>query len=306
MRSYRDLPQRFAEYGTCYRYEQSGELSGLLRVRCMTMNDAHIYVREDQLESELKSIIQMYQEFYTTFKFTEYRYRLSVIGEENSDKFIGDAAVWSRAENLLQKALDEMKLDYFVGKGEAAFYGPKIDIQFKNLMGREETVSTIQVDFQSPLNFGLSYIDDQGKEARPVIIHRSPLSTHERFLSFLLEYYGGAFPAWCAPVQVCVVPVAADYNAYGNELLEEMRKNYMRVELDDSNNSFNKRIRTNTVRKIPIMLIVGQKEAEQQTVTVRRYGMKDQQTMPRTEFMAMVKDEIAKRLMLREPMGSIV
>jgi threonyl-tRNA synthetase len=305
-RSYRDLPLRLAEYGTVYRYEQSGELSGLLRVRCMCMNDAHIYIRPDQFLEEFKSVMQMYQEFYQTFRLKDYRYRLSVRGKENEHKFKGDAEMWTRGETLLKQGMDELGLDYFVGEGEAAFYGPKIDIQFKNLMGREETVSTVQVDFLSAQNFGLHYIDEHGQQVMPVIIHRSPLSTHERFMSFLLEYYGGAFPTWCAPVQVCLVPVGEEQIPYCRLLASELHAQFVRVEVDDSNNSFNKKIRNNTVRKIPIMLIVGNKEVEENKVTVRRYGTREQAVLGRGEFVEQLLAEIRERKMFREPMGSII
>ncbi len=304
--SYRDLPMRLAEYGTCYRFERSGELSGLIRVRCMTMNDAHIYLRLDQFEEEFKRTIQMYQELYDTFKLSEYSFRLSVRGKENSEKFKGDAAMWDKAEKLLAKVMDELGLDYFVGEGEGAFYGPKIDIQFKNLMGREETVSTIQVDFLSAQNFGLTFINEEGKEEVPVIIHRAPLSTHERFISFLLEYYGGAFPTWCSPIQVSIIPVAEDCYAYADALAAELTSDFMRVKVDKSSNSFNKKIRNNTVQKIPNMLIIGAKEVEEESVTLRRYGIKEQEYLSRADFIALLKQEIADRVMHREPMGSII
>jgi threonyl-tRNA synthetase len=306
IRSYRDLPLRLAEYGTVYRYEQSGEVSGLIRVRCMCMNDAHIYLRSDQFKDEFKSVMQMYQEFYATFGLKDYRYRLSIRGKENSEKFQGDPAMWDRAEEMLAQGMDELKLPYFVGEGEAAFYGPKIDIQFKNLMGREETVSTVQVDFLAARNFDLKYIDETGKESETIVIHRAPLSTHERFLSFLLEYYGGAFPTWCAPIQVIVVPVGGEQHAYAEDLVKQLRKKMVRAEWDDSSNSFNKKIRTNTVRKIPIMLIVGGKEAESNSVTIRRYGIKEQESMAWDAFVSMLDSEISERRMLREPMGSII
>lgn len=305
-RSYRELPLRLAEYGNCYRYEQSGELSGLIRVRCMTMNDAHIYLRESQIEEEFKALLKMYQEFYDTFGLFEYRFRLSVRGEENKAKFKGDQAMWDKAEALLEKCLIDSGLAYFRGEGEAAFYGPKIDIQFRNLMGREETVSTIQVDFLSPQNFDLAYVDENGAEQRPVIIHRAPLSTHERFISYLIEYYGGAFPAWCAPVQVAIVPVNDECMAYAQELQRELTAKMFRVEIDESDNSFNKKIRTNTVRKIPIQVIVGHKEVEERAVTVRRYGIQEQQIMKRDEFVAMLQDEVTRRVMHRKPMGALL
>ena len=306
-RSYKDLPLRLAEYGTCYRYEKSGELSGLIRVRCMTMNDAHLYMTLDQFEEEFRSTVKMYMEFYDTFKLKEYSFRLSVRDDE-SDKFVGDPALWDKAEGLLAKVMDEMGLNYFIGKGEAAFYGPKIDIQFKNLMGREETVSTIQVDFQSACKekFALRYVDSDNTEKEPVIMHRAPLSTHERFISFIMEYYGGAFPTWCAPVQVCILPVKETSHDYANEISDELFKDMVRVEVDDSNNSFGKKIRSNTMRKIPILLIIGDQEVEDNTVTIRRYGQQEQSTIPRDQFISELKEEIANRVMLREPMGSII
>ena len=305
-RSYKELPLRLAEYGTCYRYEKSGELSGLIRVRCMTMNDAHLYMTLDQFEDEFRSTVKMYMEFYETFKLTEYSFRLSV--RDDSDKFVGDPALWDKAEGLLAKVMDELGLKYFVGKGEAAFYGPKIDIQFKNLMGREETVSTIQVDFQSAseAKFALKYADSDNTEKEPVIMHRAPLSTHERFISFITEYYGGAFPTWCAPLQVCMLPVKDSCYEYADELKNQLRADFIRAEVDKSNNAFGKKIRTNTMKKIPILLIIGEQELADSTVTVRRYGSQEQLTVSREQFVKELKEEIKNRVMLREPMGSII
>jgi threonyl-tRNA synthetase len=305
-RSYRDLPLRLAEYGTCYRYEQSGEVSGLIRVRCLTMNDAHIYLRENQFESEFNKLLTMYQEFYKTFGLTEFRFRLSVRGEDNKEKFRGDGKMWDKAENLLEQALKTAGVNYFRGEGEAAFYGPKIDIQFRNLMGREETVSTIQVDFLSPQNFELSYIDEQGQEQTPIIIHRAPLSTHERFISYLIEYYGGAFPSWCAPVQVVVIPVSEQVHAYGEALVAALQSQMVRVEMDESDHSFNKKIRSHTMRKVPVLLIIGQKEADEGHVTVRRYGIQEQKTMERDVFVRELLGEIKDRVMHRQPMGALL
>jgi threonyl-tRNA synthetase len=306
MRSYRDLPLRLAEYGTCYRYEQSGELSGLIRVRCMTMNDAHIYLRLDQFEEEFRNIMKMYNEFYESFKLSGYRFRLSVQGAENAAKFKGDAEMWRNAEKLLAKVLDDLGVDYFVGEGEAAFYGPKVDIQFKNLMGREETVSTIQADFLGPKNFALKYTEQGGGEGVPVIIHRSPLSTHERFISYLIEYYGGAFPTWCAPVQVVIVGVNSECESYCKKLAEELHSDFVRVEIDTSDNSFNKKIRNSAVRKTPITLIIGNKEVEEDRVTVRRYGVEKQDSLSRGDFKTMILAEIKNRVMHREPMSSLI
>jgi threonyl-tRNA synthetase len=305
-RSYRELPLRLAEYGQCYRFEQSGELSGLLRVRGLAMNDAHIYCRLDQLGTEISSLMKMYRELYDVFGLKDYVFRLSVRGNGNREKFRGSDEMWETAETFLRDTLDTMGISYYVGEGEAAFYGPKIDIQFKNLMGREETVSTIQVDFLAPENFDLTYTDESGTESRPVIIHRAPLSTHERFISFLIEYYGGAFPTWCAPVQVCLLPVKDACLPYAQELAAELTAEHYRVEIDDSSNSFNKKVRTNTVKKTPILLIIGEKEMTDGTVTVRRYGLQDQKVMPRAEFVSMLREEVKKRTLLREPMGSII
>lgn len=306
MRSYRDLPLRLAEFGTQYRYEQSGELSGLLRVRCMTLNDAHIYLRADQIEDEFRNIMQMYKEFYETFKLTNYRYRLSVRGKENADKFKGSPEMWDKAEGILKKVLDSLGVPYFVGEGEAAFYGPKVDFQFKNLMGREETVSTVQLDFLAAINFSLKYTEQGGGEAPPVIIHRAPLSTHERFISFLIEYYGGAFPTWSSPVQVNFIPVNLECEPFCRKLAEELHTEYVRAEVDTSDNSFNKKIRNSTVRKTPITIIVGNKEVDESRVTIRRYGIEKQESMSVAEFKAMLHDEIKSRKMLREPMSSLV
>lgn len=304
--SYRDLPIRLAEYGHVYRYEQSGELSGLIRVRCMCMNDAHIYLRRDQFESEFRKTIELYQEFYSTFKLKDYTYRLSIRGKDNAEKFKGDPAMWDEGEALLAKVMDEMKLPYFVGEGEGAFYGPKIDIQFRNVMGREETVSTIQVDFLSPKNFDLKYTDEKGDARSPIIIHRSPLSTHERFISFLLEYYGGAFPTWCAPEQVCIIPVHTDSLKYCEDLKKRLFSQKVRVYIDDSDNSFNKKIRTNLKKKVPILLIIGEEEVKNNKVTIRRYGVEKQDTLPADKFIDKLRIEIRDRTMEREPIGSLI
>ncbi|MBC7533949.1 MAG: threonine--tRNA ligase [Oligoflexus sp.] len=305
-RSYRELPLRLAEYGTCYRYEQSGEVSGLIRVRCMTMNDAHIYLREGQFAEEFDSLLAMYQEFYKTFGLSEYRFRLSIRGEENADKFKGDADMWSKGEKLLEEALIRAKLPYYVGVGEAAFYGPKIDIQFRNLMGREETVSTIQVDFLSPQNFELAYTDETGADQLPIIIHRAPLSTHERFISYLIEYYGGAFPTWAAPIQVVAIPVMEACQDSARELVNELHGKMVRAEVDDSDNTLNKKIRTHSMRKIPMQIIIGQKEVDENLVTIRRYGIQEQVTMPRDEFVTVLLKEISDRTMHRAAMGSLL
>jgi threonyl-tRNA synthetase len=249
----------------------------------------------------------MYREFYSTFGLTNnFRSRLSIRSMDNKSKYKGSDVMWEKAEKMLEKALIDAGMEYYRGEGEAAFYGPKIDFQFKNLMGREETVSTIQVDFLSPMNFGLAYTDEQGHDQMPIILHRAPLSTHERFISFLLEYYGGAFPTWCAPVQVVVVPVNEECHAYGRALVEELHSKMVRAEIDESDNSFNKKIRNHTIRKVPVQLIIGLKEVEQNQVTIRRYGIQEQKTEGRDAFIEELLKEIKGRVMLREPMGSLL
>lgn len=294
--SYRQLPMRLAEYGQCFRFEKSGELSGLLRVRAFCMNDAHIYLTVDQIRSEFMSMMDMYQEFYKTFGLTDYRYRLSLRGPDNSDKFQGDQAMWDMAEKMLADVLDEMKIPYEIGVGEAAFYGPKLDVQFKNLIGREETVSTIQLDFLSPDNFELTYTGQDGEQHRPVIIHRAPLSTHERFISFLIEYYGGAFPTWCAPTQVVLIPVRDDILDYAQELKDMMMALMIRVEIDDSNHSLNKKVRNHVKQKVPNLLILGDREREEREVTWRRYGSRDQESMSLAGFIDQIQVEIKSRV----------
>ena len=305
-RSYKELPLRLAEYGNVYRYEQSGELTGLLRVRGMTQNDAHIYCRVDQIGEEIKNTIDLYVNMYRTFKLSRYSFRLSLRSESEKSKFKGDDSMWDEAEKILQHVLDSTDIPYEKATGEAAFYGPKIDIQFKNLMGREETVSTIQLDFLSPKNFDLKYIDEDGKEQRPVIIHRAPLSTHERFVSFLIEYYGGALPTWLSPTQVVMIPVTEHCLAYCEKIERHLASKMVRCETDASNASLGKKIRSHTVRKVPILLIIGDKEVEDESVTVRRYGVKEQQTLGLDRFADELMAEIRDRTCTREPMGSIV
>jgi threonyl-tRNA synthetase len=302
-RSYRELPLRLAEYGTVFRYEQSGELTGLLRVRGMVQNDAHIYCRRSQISQEVSQVVTLYLEMFETFRLKNYTFRLSLRDPDAPAKFKGEDTMWDEAGQILQDFLDQAKIPYVIGKGEAAFYGPKIDIQFQNLMGREETVSTIQLDFLSPINFDLTYTDEEGREDRPVIIHRAPLSTHERFMSFLIEYYGGAFPTWLAPIQVMVIPVGESARDYALRVQSELFAKGVRAEWDGSDDSFGKKIRNHTVKKIPILLIVGQEESQNETVTLRRYQDNGpQKNYGLQEFYAILDDEIQNRRFVRELM----
>ena len=297
-RSYRDLPLRLAEYGQVYRFEDSGALSGLLRVRGMSMNDAHIYCTEDQIKSEFLAVMKMHQEVYEILGLSDYYFRFSTWDPEDpkgKQKFVDDPEAWEKSEQLVHEAMIESGAKFVVGKGEAAFYGPKIDVQFKTVTGREETASTNQLDFAVPARMNLEYIGPDNKPHRPYIIHRAPLGTHERFVAFLIEHYGGAFPTWLAPVQVRVVTVGERFDEYAEKLVVALRGDFIRAERDKSADTMGKKIRNAVTAKIPNILIVGEREAEEGTITLRRYGQTEQLTMPFAEFQADVLERIKKR-----------
>lgn len=296
-RSYRELPLRFAEYGTVYRYEDSGSLSGLLRVRSIAQNDAHIYCTVEQVKQELKATFNMTLDYYRMFRFENIKVRFSTHDPANKAKFVDNPELWSYSEQIIREVIDELKVDHFVGVGEAAFYGPKLDFQASTLLGREESISTTQLDFAQPLSFNLWYTGEDGKEHRPYVIHRAPLGAHERFIAFLIEHFGGAFPTWMAPTQVRIIPVNQDVEGYARELEQTLRSLLMRVELDLSDNSFNKKIREAVVHKIPNMVIIGGKEAESGSITLRRYCTKEQLTMSRDAFIERMKCALAHRSM---------
>ena len=293
-RSYRDLPLRLAEYGTCYRYEQSGELAGLLRVRGMTMNDAHIYCSPDQAKAEFIKVMNLHTEYYNLFGLSDFWMRLS-LAEEDAEKFVDEPELLKQAEKLVTEAMDEVGIPYEAVRGEAAFYGPKIDFQVTNVIGREETASTNQLDLVMGKRFGLTYTASDNEEHTPIIIHRAPLGTHERFVAFLIEHYGGAFPTWLAPLQVRVIPVASAFSEYAQRLNANLHSKFIRCEIDDSNDSFGKKIRSAAIAKIPNILIVGEKEQADQTVTWQRYGTKDRQTLDFDAFRKLLQEEILQR-----------
>ena len=293
-RSYRDLPLRLAEYGTCYRYEQSGELAGLLRVRGMTMNDAHIYCSPEQAKAELLNVLNLHTQYYELFGLKDFWMRLS-LAEKDTGKFVDEPELWQKAETLITEVMEEVGVPYEAVRGEAAFYGPKIDFQVTNVIGREETASTNQLDLVTGKRFGLTYIASDNQEHTPIIIHRAPLGTHERFVAFLIEHYGGAFPTWLAPLQVRVIPVASAFNDYAHGLNDSLYSSFVRTELDDSHDSFSKKIRTAAVAKIPNILIVGENEQAGQTVTWQRYGSKDRKTLAFDAFLELLQEEILKR-----------
>ena len=281
-RSYRDLPLRVAEYGNNFRYERRGSLSGLLRVRAMCMNDAHIYCEYEQVREEFHSIIKMYHDYYEHLRFGNFRVCLSM-HDPDSDKFVGDTAEWKRSEQIVREILQETGIDFEEERGSAAFYGPKMDIQVRNLIGREETVSTCQLDFVMAERFDLNYVGRDGEPKRPYIIHRAPLSTHERFISFLIEFYGGAFPTWMAPNQVSIIPVGEHAADYAHEISDQLTGKLIRNEVDDSAAGFGKRVRNAIVAKTPNIWIIGGDEVEARSITWRRYCVKnpkEQQTLP--------------------------
>jgi threonyl-tRNA synthetase len=297
-RSYRDLPLRFAEYGTVYRYEDRGALSGLLRVRGMSMNDAHIYCTEDQIKSEFIAVIEMHQRVYDILGMDDFYMRFSTWdpdSEKGKEKYVNDPEAWEKTQRLVREAMDETGVPYVEGKGEAAFYGPKIDVQFRTVTGREETASTNQLDFAQPERMGLTYQGSDNQEHRPYVIHRAPLGTHERFTAFLIEHYGGAFPTWLAPVQVRVLTVADRFDDYGRNVVKALRREGVRAELDERHDTLGKAIRTAAAEKVPNTLVIGEREVEEQTVTLRRLGSREQETMPADEFRARLLKAIRER-----------
>ncbi len=297
-RSYRDLPLRLAEYGQVYRFEDSGSLSGLLRVRGMCMNDAHIYCTEENLKEEFLAVMEMHRQLYEILGLENYYMRFSTWDPEDPKgkaKYVDDPEAWEKSQNFIREAMIESGLPFKEVKGEAAFYGPKIDVQFRTVTGREETASTNQLDFAVPERMNLSYVGADNQEHRPYIIHRAPLGTHERFVAFLIEHYGGAFPTWLAPVQVRILTVADRFNDYALEIVDQLRGSMVRAELDTSGERINKLIRNAATAKIPNVLIIGENEVEARSVTLRRYGVREQTTMPLTEFKAQLLETIRSR-----------
>lgn len=291
--SYRELPIRIAELGTMHRYEASGAVSGLQRVRGMTLNDSHIFVRPDQIKEEFKRVVNMIQDVYKDFGFEDYRFRLSYRDPEDKEKYFDDDEMWNKAENMIKEAADELGLSYEEAIGEAAFYGPKLDVQVKTAMGKEETLSTAQLDFLLPERFELTYIGQDGEHHRPVVIHRGVVSTMERFVAFLTEETKGAFPTWLAPKQVEIIPVNLDLHYdYAKSIQDELKSQGVRVEIDDRNEKMGYKIREAQMQKIPYQIVVGDKEVENNEVNVRKYGSQDQETLEKDEFIWNLVDEI--------------
>jgi threonyl-tRNA synthetase len=295
-RSYRDLPIKIAELGTMYRYERSGALSGLSRVRCMTLNDAHIFVTPDQIKEEFSNVMRLVEQVYKDLGITKYRYRLSLRDKADKEKYVDNDAMWELGERMLREAMDALGLPYTSAPGEAAFYGPKLDIQLADVMGHEETYSTIQVDFHLPNQFKLEYIGADGKEHRPVMIHRAIVSTMERMISYLIELYAGAFPLWLAPVQVAILPITDKQNEYAQSVRKQLEGAGLRVELDQRSEKVNLKIREAQLQKIPYMLVIGPKEVESGQVAVRHRKLADQGAKSVEAFLAETRAQIDSKV----------
>jgi threonyl-tRNA synthetase len=295
-RSYRELPLRLAEYGTVYRFEKSGQLAGLLRVRGLAMNDAHIYCTRDQIQEEIKKVVAMHKFYFEKFRMDKIWVRLS-LHEPDKEKFAGNEGLWTETEAILRDVLRELGVEFEEVEGEAAFYGPKIDYQTENVLGREETAATVQLDFTMPERFQMEYTAADGSKQRPFIIHRAPLGTHERFISFLIERWGGAFPSWMAPVQVRLVPVAEDFLPYAEKLAAELRGRMIRAEVDVSRDSFSKKVRNAVTKKIPNIWILGANEERDRTVTWRRYAVEKQAQVSADKALETIVRAIRERTM---------
>jgi threonyl-tRNA synthetase len=300
-RSYRDLPLRLAEYGMCYRYEQSGELSGLLRVRAMGMNDAHIYCTPEQAKAEFVAVMEMHMYYYKLLGISDYWVRLSLpeldsASPNKAEKYVRKPGVWEKAEAIVTEAMQETGIPFEAVRGEAAFYGPKIDVQIRNVIGREETASTNQLDLIVPERLGLHYITAENTKEAPYVIHRAPLGTHERFIAFLIEHFGGVFPTWLAPVQVRIIPVAEAFVEYARKLERDLRDSYVRVEVDSSNESLGKKVRLAQTDKVPNLFVVGQKEAADSAVAWRRHGEKEQKVLGYDAAKTVLLKEVADRV----------
>lgn len=295
-KSYKELPYRIAEYGTCYRYEQSGELFGLMRVRCLHMNDAHIYCSKEQFAQEFRAVNDMYLKYFKIFGIDKYVMRLSLHEPSKlGQKYVNEPELWNQTEAMVRQVLIESNIPFVEVHDEAAFYGPKIDVQIWSAIGREFTLATNQVDFNSGNKFKLSYTNQNNQPEVPLIIHRAPLGTHERFIGFLLEHYAGKFPLWIAPLQVKILPISDKFMDYAKTLLNKLKKADIRAEIDDRNEKIGKKIRDTELAKVPIMLVVGEKEMNEGKVAVRKQGKGDAGTIDADEFIAAAVAEIAER-----------
>jgi len=295
-KSYRDLPYRVAEYGTVYRYEQSGELFGLMRVRCLHMNDAHIYCTKEQFSEEFRAVNDMYLKYFKIFGIDKYVMRLSLHSPDKLGiKYVNEPVLWKETEELVRKVLIESKIPYVEVQDEAAFYGPKIDVQIYSVIGREFTLATNQVDFSQGRSFKLQYTTADNHTETPLIIHRAPLGTHERFIGFLLEHYAGKLPVWLSPVQVKILPISDKFLDYAKTILQKLKKSDIRAEVDDRNEKIGKKIRETEIKKVPFMLVIGEKEMNENRVAVRRQGKGDIGVKTIDDFIREITNEINLR-----------
>lgn len=295
-RSYRELPLRLAEFGTVYRYEQSGELNGLTRVRGFTVDDSHLFVTPDQLEEEFIGVVSLIQHVFETMGFNDFRARLGT-NDPTSDKYAGAPEMWERGIKAIRQAADKVGMSYHVEEGEAAFYGPKLDFIFRDVLKREWQLGTVQVDFLLPERFELEYTGEDGQKHRPVMIHRAPFGSMERFIGILIEHFNGAFPLWLAPVQIIIIPIADRHIQYANEVAKQLRGAGLRVEVDDAGERMNKKIRNAQLQKIPYMLVVGDKEEENGQVAVRTRNNEDKGAMTFDEFRSLITPLITTKSM---------
>ena len=293
LHSYRDLPIRIGEFATDFRYEASGAVKGLERVRCMCQNDAHLFVMPEQIKEEFKKVVSLILDVYKDFGITEYKFRLSLRDKEDKEKYYDDDEMWNNAEDKLREVLNELNVEYFEAVGEAAFYGPKLDVEVKPAVGPEVTLSTCQLDFLLPRRFDLSYIDNKGEKQVPVVLHRAIFGTFDRFTAFLMEETKGAFPTWLAPTQIDIIPVNNEYHLeYSKEVEELLRENNFRVELDSRDEKLGYRMRESQTRKIPYTLILGDKERDNKEISYRKFGSQETTTLSQEEFISMMKEVI--------------
>ena len=294
--SYRDLPIRIGEFATDFRYEASGAVKGLERVRCMCQNDAHLFVRPDQIGEEFKKVVSLILDVYKDFGIENYKFRLSLRDKEDKEKYFDDDEMWDTAENKLREVLNELNVEYFEAVGEAAFYGPKLDVEVKPAVGPEITLSTCQLDFLLPRRFELSYIDNKGEKQIPVVLHRAIFGTFDRFTAFIIEETKGNFPLWLSPVQVNIIPVNNEYHLdYSNKIFEELKRNNIRVELDDRDEKLSYKMRESQTKKIPITLILGDNERDNNTISYRLFGCRETTTLSIKDFIELINNSIAEK-----------
>ena len=295
--SYKDLPLRLAEFGLVHRYERSGVLTGLIRARSFTQNDSHIYCKKDQLKNELIEVLKLFKEVYDDFNIADYWYRLSLPDFNNEEKYgdIKDKKMWEESSEIAESALKEFGVKYVKGEGEASFYGPKIDVQTRNVIGKEDTIATVQVDFYSAKKFDLFFINEKGEKEHPVIIHRAIMGSFDRFFAFLVEKTGGNFPLWLSPVQAMIIPIGEKFNDYGEKVLSELKNAGIRAEMDKTNETLGKKIRANKTKKIPYLLVVGEKEETENTISVNARDKKEQEILSLSQFTEKILKEIGDK-----------